>query len=102
MLCAVYPMSYINPLAGSVASSSAAQKLQAGDKDRQARHTEALRRNSAAPATDHYEHTVENVEEAIGVHEDQKERQQRRPRKQNPHKKDTSEVPDDASLDLRA
>jgi hypothetical protein len=64
-------MEIVNPIAGSLAQSTAVTRQQATDKSQQIRRAQALRKDVAS-ASDTFEHQVESTEELTPIHEEQK------------------------------
>ena len=67
-------MEIVNPLAGSLAQSTAVTRQQSADKAQQIRRAQALRKDVAATG-DTFEHQVESAEELSPIHDEQKQRQ---------------------------
>ena len=94
-------MTYINPLASAFAQTGQVQRTMSGDKDRQIRRTQALRKNTAA-AGEEVEHEVESTDAVILQQEEAHLDQKGKRKKRNPDDpEDTDEQADDG-LDIRA
>jgi hypothetical protein len=85
-------MEIVNPLAGSLAQSTAVTRQQSTDKSRQIRHAQTLRKDVAA-APDSFEHQVESTEELNPIHDERRESRQQGKPKPNPQQTEGEEPP---------
>ena len=86
-------MEIVNPLAGSLAQSTAVTRQQSTDKSRQIRHAQTLRKDVAA-APDSFEHQVESTEELNPVHDERRESDQQRRGASHPQSERDGERPE--------
>jgi hypothetical protein len=70
-------MEIVNQLAGSLAQSAAVTRQQSTDKSQQIRRSQVLKKDTAT-AADTFEHQVESCEELAPIHDDQRQKQDRR------------------------
>lgn len=96
-------MSFINPLAGSLAQSGQVQRLQSADKDREMQRAEALRRSSDAER-DRMEHEVDTFDAVTLQSEDDQHQEEgrRQKRKRRGHNSSTEDDKTPGGLDLTA
>jgi hypothetical protein len=93
-------MDFINPLAGSLLQSTAVQRQQSADKQRQVRRAQAIERDVAAQ-DDQLEHQVESSEELPPVNDEHPEHEQQKNKKRGMHNK-PDEDDNQPHLDLTA
>jgi hypothetical protein len=92
-------MDFINPVAGSLLQSTAVQRQQSADKQRQVRRAQALQRDVAAQ-DDQLEHQVESSEELPPVNDEHPEHEQQKKKKRGTDQAGDDE--DQPHLDLTA
>ena len=87
-------MEIFNQLAAPLAQSATVSRQQTTDKAQQILRSQAVKRNVAATGSDTFEHTVESSEEIKPIHDEPKQQEGGRPKRQ-PRKRQTDSRDDD-------